>query len=72
MSDDPAAQGPIIVWHDYGCEGWLPSSYPTLKAALLSWRPSREYVITKKLDFKVVEVSETEKITLDTPTTDQA
>jgi hypothetical protein len=61
MSDTVAVQGPIIVWHDYGCEGWHPSSYPTLKAALLDWRPTTEYVITKTLDFKVVYLSQTEK-----------
>jgi hypothetical protein len=32
MSADTA--GPVIVWENYGCEGWHPKSFPDLKVAL--------------------------------------
>jgi hypothetical protein len=72
MSYNPTAEGPIIVWCDYGCEGWLPSSYPTLTDALLAYRSSTTFVLTRLVEYEVVDLSQTEKITLDTPTTDQA
>lgn len=51
---DPAC-GPYILWLDYGCEGWKPESFPTLKQALSANRYSSNFVVTKLLDFDVVE-----------------
>jgi hypothetical protein len=34
MREPSDVAGPIIVWRDYGCEGWQPTSYPTLAEAL--------------------------------------
>jgi hypothetical protein len=53
MSDD--TDGPVIVWENYGCEGWQPKSYPTLKDALLAARYNSEFVFTKRAEFDVVE-----------------
>lgn len=34
MTDNWNADSPIIVWSDYGYEGWSPRSYPTVAAAI--------------------------------------
>jgi hypothetical protein len=57
-SDDPATNGPFIVWQDYGYEGWAPTSYATLKEALEAHRYQSEFVITKRVEFDVVERDE--------------
>jgi hypothetical protein len=72
MSDDPDLQGPIIRWVDYGYEGWRPTSHPTLTDALVADRYATTFVLTRLVEYEVVDMSQTEKITLDTPTTDQA
>lgn len=47
--------GPVIVWLDYGSEGWVPESFPTLKAALEAQRYSHDFVITRKAEYDVVD-----------------
>lgn len=49
--------GPYIVWENYGCEGWQPKSYPTLKEAIAAHKYQSEFVVTKAV---VWEVTETE------------
>lgn len=34
MADNWNPDGPIVVWSDYGSEGWSPRSYPTVAAAI--------------------------------------
>ena len=50
------ADGPYIVWEDYGYEGWQPRSFPTLKAAVKDDRFSSDFVITKRVEFDVKEI----------------
>jgi hypothetical protein len=55
MSADIA--GPIIIWENYGHEGWHPKSYPDLKAALIAQRYNSEMVLTERVEFDVVRVA---------------
>lgn len=50
--------GPVIVWVNYGCEGWAPTSYPTLKAALLGQRYGSDFVLTRLVEFDVCEAND--------------
>lgn len=52
MSD---TAGPYIVWESYGCEGWQPKSYPTLREAVLAHRYQATFVVTKIAEFQVIE-----------------
>lgn len=58
MTSHEALAGPYIVWEDYGCEGWHPSSYATPKDALTAARHNR-FVLTKAIVFEIVEISDT-------------
>jgi hypothetical protein len=49
--------GPIILWENYGYEGWKPTSFPTVRDALAAQRFNSEFVITRVADFQVVECS---------------
>lgn len=49
------ATGPIVMWEDYGYEGWQPKSFDTLKEALLEPRYSATFVITHLVDITVNE-----------------
>jgi hypothetical protein len=42
--------GPIIVWQDYGCEGWHPTSYATLAEALTKGGIDANHVVTQHID----------------------
>lgn len=53
MTND--AVGPVVVWENHGCEGWHPKSYPDLKEALSDVRYHTEFVVTKRVEFDVVE-----------------
>jgi len=48
--------GPVILWIDYGYDGWLPLSFPTARAALEApergWSP---WVITRLVSYDIVE-----------------
>jgi hypothetical protein len=48
--------GPIILWENYGYEGWQPKSYQTMKEALSAQRYQSEFVVTMLVDFDVVSV----------------
>ena len=54
MSD---TQGPIILWLDYGYEGWKPTSFATVKDALLADRYGSKFVITRVIEFEVEETN---------------
>lgn len=49
------AEGPIIVWENLGYEGWHPKSFVTIKEALLATRYSSEFVLTRLIEFDVLE-----------------
>jgi hypothetical protein len=60
-SGDEDTLGPFIVWCDYGYDGWGPTSYPTLEAALIGARGgySSSYVITKPVRAIITETEMT-------------
>lgn len=51
MLDD--IKGPIIRWHDYGYEGWKPTSFKTVKDAMIGL--DRGDIITRCVEFEIVE-----------------
>ena len=55
MTDDTT--GPVVLWENYGCEGWKPKSYGTIKEALMDTRYNSEFVVTRIVDFDVKEVA---------------
>lgn len=55
MTADTA--GPVIVWESYGAEGWQPTSYPDLTAALTAARYNTEFVVTHRAQFKVIDLT---------------
>lgn len=51
MSDKPSdVAGPIILWVNYGVEGWQPKSFRSIIEALMSERYTSEFVITASID----------------------
>jgi len=56
MSNSDDLKGPYIVWEDYGCEDWKPTSYPTPKAALVDAPRYNKFILTKALVFDVIEI----------------
>ena len=50
MTDNWNADGPIVVWENFGYDGWQPRSYPTLAKALATARISRNHVVTRLID----------------------
>ena len=57
MSAPEDIRGPVIVWENYGYEGWQPKSFATFKEALMSHRFSSDFVVTSLVDFEVVSVT---------------
>lgn len=47
--------GPIILWQDYGCEGWKPTSFDTIKEALEYNKYQSNWKITRTVSFDVIE-----------------
>lgn len=47
--------GPYIVWEDYGTEGWQPKSFANLTEALNAQRTYGAFVVTKRVEYEVVE-----------------
>lgn len=56
----PDTNGPIILWENYGCEGWGPRSFDTLKEALLAHRYQQDFVITALVDVEVKALRQNE------------
>jgi hypothetical protein len=46
---------PYILWQDYGCEGWSPQEFRTIREALDAPKFQMTWIITKKFNYKVVE-----------------
>lgn len=55
MSRIEDAAGPFIVWENLGCEGWHPKSFATIEEAVTGQKYATEYVITRRVSFRVVE-----------------
>ncbi len=53
QSDDKDVIGPIILWADYGYEGWKPYSYNSIDEALKASKYC-DWIITKKVEWKVM------------------
>jgi hypothetical protein len=52
----PPVGGPVTLWLNYGCyEGWKPTEYPSVGAALLAEKYSNEFRITRDVAFETVE-----------------
>jgi hypothetical protein len=49
MSDPKDTAGPIIVWTDFGYEGWQPESFPSLRVAIIAGIPFNS-VVTATVD----------------------
>ena len=47
--------GPFIVWTYHGYDGWLPTSYPSIKKALEDSRYSSDWVLTRPVNYEVTE-----------------
>lgn len=54
MSRPEDTAGPYIVWQNYGCEGWSPTSYKTLAEAICTPR-SYDWILTMAADWGVEE-----------------
>lgn len=50
------AEGPYVVWQNYGCEGWKPTSYTSLREAVLDQKYQSEFVVTKIVEFRILEL----------------
>lgn len=48
-------EGPIILWVNYGYEGWKPESFPSVRAALEAQKYQSEYIITRQVTYEVKE-----------------
>ena len=55
MTENGTPEGPYTLWLDYGYEGWKPTDYPTLEAALRGERYSNYWVITKAVKYEVID-----------------
>jgi len=49
------------LWLNYGVEGWRYEEYDTLEECLCAQRYQSEFVITKKVDFEILEKQEDEE-----------
>lgn len=48
-------KGPYIVWENYGYEGWKPTSFESITAALIYQRYNSEWILTKPVTYEVKE-----------------
>lgn len=55
MPDD--INGPVILWTNYGCEGWKPKSFDSVKDALEADKYGSEFVIARKVQYEIKELS---------------
>lgn len=56
-----SAAGPIILWTCEGYNEWSPKSFDTIKEALEYERYNSNFVITRKINYEVVETDEPPK-----------
>lgn len=50
MTDNWNPNGPIVVWENYGNEGWQPRSYATLAEATAKAGITTSHVVTMRVD----------------------
>lgn len=50
MSSPEDVKGPIIVWEDYGLEGWSPRSFASLLDAVKAGAITGRCVVTVPID----------------------
>lgn len=55
MQPPKDTEGPYIVWENYGCEGWKPTSFHSIDAALIYHKYNSEWIITKNVAWEVKE-----------------
>ncbi len=55
MAQPEDTKGPFILWLDYGYDGWQPKSFATIRAALESEKYGTGFVITKAVEYQIVE-----------------
>jgi len=55
VAENDTTSGPIIRWTDYGCEGWKPDSFDTVKEALERARYGNSILITRLVQYEVIE-----------------
>jgi hypothetical protein len=55
MAESDSTSGPIILWVDYGYEGWRPQSFDTIKEALEAEKYMSKYIITRIVQYDVQE-----------------
>ncbi len=56
MSSKP--DGPIVLWVNYGYEGWQPKSFASIREALEEDKGYCEWVITRLVMYEVIEKPE--------------
>jgi hypothetical protein len=54
---NPSAEGPIILWLDYGYEGWKPYSFDSVADALHVSKFGNDFVITRRATYEVRETN---------------
>jgi hypothetical protein len=59
MVDNRSPKGPIVMWTDFGSEGWQPKDFQTVQEALEAERYGQGFVITRLATYEVKE-TETE------------
>jgi hypothetical protein len=57
MSAPEDIAGPYILWLDYGCEGWQPRSYPSIRAALEAKRYVSRYILTRTVAYDIKDTT---------------
>jgi hypothetical protein len=50
------AEGPYIMWIDYGLEGWSPQSFQTLREAVCVRPIGGDCVITHIIEREVIQI----------------
>ena len=60
MSEKP--QGPYTLWLDYGYEGWKPTDFATLRAALEADKYSSNWHISRPATYSIIEISENQLV----------
>ena len=55
MAEKDTTSGPVILWLNYGYEGWQPRSFASVKEALEADRWGNEFLITRLVQWEVRE-----------------
>jgi hypothetical protein len=55
-------KGPVVMWEYFGPDGWHPKSFATVHEAVVAGRYNQsEFIVTRPVEFDVVERSPSEK-----------